>query len=1035
MKRRIIACLSLSTIMSIGVSIALVSSNTKASEVKGYDASSLPTTIDLNDSTASEIRSYYSSLNSLTQSERQGTNLLKNLKTILKNGQQYFCYDDSNAIWQMYEITDRDWDKSPASSTTYGTYDAVNNQLVKYSYGSNSNPKNDPYVHALYVNRDVTNETKAWGDHTQTNWGINREHVWPKAEGFEDTSTDPDSTFGGARGDPMHLMAGNGYANNIHSNYFYGYVDTSSTYTNCGSKYTFTSGNLLGRSKTVGGSKSVFEPQKSDRGDIARAIFYMVARYNYLSGSDSDGISRNNPNLSLSQSLSDWSSSAFTSTTTNPGYMGIMTDLLAWHKEDPVDAYEIHRNNLLYKNYSKNRNPFIDFPEWADYIWGTATYNGRNYVSYNSNPTGYAVPSSDTINGYNTSSDIKSVTVSPDSLNLDLSGTRTGNLTATVTVINGASKTVTWSTSDSSVATVNNGVVTAVGKGACSIIATSTVDQTKSGSCTVNVIDSSSTEVAASVSIEEYAEENNWSNSSKYTSVAIDDIATASVGVGGGNTGKYYTSGYEWRFYQSEKATLVLSVADGYELDSATLSFNTSNSGQLFDVDGNAVTSGQSVSISGSSATFTVSGTSTGGQIKFTNIEVVYHKLPSVDPTLSWVTPSIDVFSGSTLTASGANNWNVVYNDGQGHNTPLTSSQFTVLLDNSPISLPYSWQGDDNNKTLCVSYNNLKTETTSVTITQTLQDIVTPDSHDTWDYTITSQLWTAFGDKTLDGKVWTTSGTPKESTTGYWGIYNADKGQQFGKASDPFTTFALTSSSFEGVINSVTIYTSGANGISATVQVSVGGVAYGSAKSITSTNAGYTFDLGGESGDIVISWSQTSSKALYVKEIIVDYGVEGRSLANDASHKVAQRAVVKFARAFNNALGATNSCTTGLSNAWSTATNAWNTFLSEIAVLGTNEEAFAKELIKYATAQWTKNTDEDYSYCLERALATYDKCVNAYGMTAFMNSVRQSDSVSKTPNTTLFEDTSDVSLIIIVISVISLCSFFILLCVKKRRKN
>lgn len=49
-----------------------------------YSSSSLPTTIDLNDNSESEIRNYYSSLNSLSASERQGDNLLKNLKNILK---------------------------------------------------------------------------------------------------------------------------------------------------------------------------------------------------------------------------------------------------------------------------------------------------------------------------------------------------------------------------------------------------------------------------------------------------------------------------------------------------------------------------------------------------------------------------------------------------------------------------------------------------------------------------------------------------------------------------------------------------------------------------------------------------------------------------------------------------------------------------------------------------------------------------------------------------------------------------------------
>ena len=453
-------------------------------EAQGYSTSTLPTTIDLNDTSAANIRSYYSTLNNLSTSERQGTNLLKNLKTILKNGQKYYSYDSGDAIWQIYEITDRDWSKSPASSTTYGTYNSSTNKITNYTYGSNSNSKNNPYIHALYINRNVTNQTRAWGNHNQDEWGINREHVWPKAEGFETSGA------GGARGDPMHLMAGNGYSNNIHSNYYYGYVKTSSTYTDCGDKYSNQTGNLRGTSKTLN-TGTVFEPQDCDKGDIARAIFYMVARYNYLSGSDSDGINSNNPNLTLTQDMSDWSSTGYTSSTSTQGKMGILTDLLAWHHADPVDEYEIHRNNLLYTNYTNNRNPFIDFPEWVDYIWGTATYNGSTYQSYNSTPTGYATPSSDTINGYNGASGnpaVNSVTVTPSTLTLYLDGTKTGNLTANVSVSNGASQSVSWTSSNTSVATVSSsGVVTAKAAGSTTITARSTFDNTKYGTCEVTV--------------------------------------------------------------------------------------------------------------------------------------------------------------------------------------------------------------------------------------------------------------------------------------------------------------------------------------------------------------------------------------------------------------------------------------------------------------------------------------------------------------------------------------------------------------------
>lgn len=87
---------------------------------------------------------------------------------------------------------------------------------------------------------------------------------------------------------------------------------------------------------------------------------------------------------------------------------------------------------------------------------------------------------------------VSSVTVSPSSLSLDLNGTKTGNLTATVNGDNNPSQTVSWTSSNTSVATVSSsGVVTAKAVGNATITATSELDNTKSGSCTVSVTDSS----------------------------------------------------------------------------------------------------------------------------------------------------------------------------------------------------------------------------------------------------------------------------------------------------------------------------------------------------------------------------------------------------------------------------------------------------------------------------------------------------------------------------------------------------------------
>ena len=497
--KKIIYSLTISGFLSLGMSSFVIAACSKqeATKAKAYSSNTLPTTIDLNDNSTEEIKNYYSSLKSINdQSELQGTNLLKNLKTILKNGQKYYSYDDNygTPIWQMYEIIDRDWEKSPASSTIYGTYDSINNRLVDYVYGtSNSNKKNDPYVHALYVNRDVDNQSKVWGDHSQEGWGINREHVWAKAHGMKDVETsDPTA---GARGDPMHLMAGNGYINgkdwHYHSAYFFGFVDLNRTYRsvdNDESGYTYLRGNYEGYSLNRGSFRQVFEPQDSDKGDIARAIFYMAARYNFFSGYDEDGIDSNNPNLIITDNEYDtYSNSSYVASTSNPGQMGIIRDLLVWNRLDPPDEWEIHRNNLIYNNYTNNRNPFIDYPQWAEYIWGKSStqIDGRTISVYNPTPTGYASPDTDIINGFNGGVDVTGVEVSESETEMTVGDTY--QLNYTIYPNNASNKQVEFWTGNSNIATISEtGLVTAHQAGDV-YVGVTTADGGYTASCHITV--------------------------------------------------------------------------------------------------------------------------------------------------------------------------------------------------------------------------------------------------------------------------------------------------------------------------------------------------------------------------------------------------------------------------------------------------------------------------------------------------------------------------------------------------------------------
>lgn len=362
--------------ISLGLGVLFNVPNTSIDKADAYDFSTLPTTITLRDNSDAEIRNYYSALNSKTATQRKGNNLLINLKSILSNGQKYFTYDKNSGgrqIWQMYEITDRDWAKSPASAingTGYGTYSESTKEIVNYVYGTSTNVATNPYLHSLYVNRDADNPKIAWGYHgsefrEKDERCIEREHIWPKSYGFDESGS------GGARGDPMHLWAADGYANGLHNNNPYGYVDKSKKYSDAGNNFEFTTGNILGKSLNFGDvyTQSVFEPQDSDKGDIARACFYMAARYNNLSGTD-NSINSDNPYLLLSDSPTGETGTS----TSSKGYsLGFVSDLLEWNRLDPVDEYERHRNNLLFNNYTNNRNPFIDFPQWADMIWGESS--------------------------------------------------------------------------------------------------------------------------------------------------------------------------------------------------------------------------------------------------------------------------------------------------------------------------------------------------------------------------------------------------------------------------------------------------------------------------------------------------------------------------------------------------------------------------------------------------------------------------------------------------------------------------------------
>ena len=146
---------------------------------------------------------------------------------------------------------------------------------------------------------------------------------------------------------------------------------------------------------------------------------------------------------------------------------------------------------------------------------------------------------------------------------------------------------------------------------------------------TVNFVDENQENVpvekTVTLLIADYADDNSWENSVKYPTINIDSVVSVTA-TGGGNTGKYYTSGEQWRTYQSESPSVTFNVVAGYELVSVKITYATKNTGILIYGD-NQISSGSVVTVSGSSAVFNVGNTNTettNGQVNITKIEVVY---------------------------------------------------------------------------------------------------------------------------------------------------------------------------------------------------------------------------------------------------------------------------------------------------------------------------------------------------------------------------------------------------------------------------
>jgi hypothetical protein len=131
-----------------------------------------------------------------------------------------------------------------------------------------------------------------------------------------------------------------------------------------------------------------------------------------------------------------------------------------------------------------------------------------------------------------------------------------------------------------------------------------------------------------STTIAAYATANGWTNEGKYTEFKIDENVTVSCAGSDANTGKHYTSGGDWRLYQTGSATLTISVPEGYEIVSVKISYVSNKNGCLT-YNGANISTDQLVEVGSQSITLAVgnTGTATNGQARVTSIEVEYRAI------------------------------------------------------------------------------------------------------------------------------------------------------------------------------------------------------------------------------------------------------------------------------------------------------------------------------------------------------------------------------------------------------------------------
>ena len=341
--------------------------------------------------------------------------------------------DFRDKLANLITTTHTDYTSYAGLANAYKTTDAV--------------PNKSGYITWFYTGTEVK-FSGFGGSGGQTN----REHVWPKDGGSAFSAT---SECGS---DAHHLRPTECNLNSTRGSKSFGEVEQSTqNVVNQNKSASYGDGTADSLCYTSG---SFFYPAAGYRGATARILMYVQTRWG------------NKFNLQ------------FVDGAGHSKTIGDFKTLMKWHLEELPTQEEINRNQAVYE-IQGNRNPFIDHPEYAAYIYseagsyyannGTTMANEVNALLANNNPY-----------GGQTNVEPTKLTLDEYSCTLEVGQSRA--LTLGVVPANG-NKSVTWESKNNSVAMVDqNGKITAVSTGTATIAAVSNVNANVAAYCVVTVV-------------------------------------------------------------------------------------------------------------------------------------------------------------------------------------------------------------------------------------------------------------------------------------------------------------------------------------------------------------------------------------------------------------------------------------------------------------------------------------------------------------------------------------------------------------------